>query len=255
MSTSNLRQLVEFKLPEFIPFNSESAIFDFEVIKQENAHSWLSVLVYPEEIVAEYIEAVENAGFTVKSTELETISMARSIIPKKNQENKQTSLVLDIGNNKIGISILKGAIPVFSTTMKTTTGEYFKELFEKMNKTKPKNDEELSDWKFKKGFVFANKGDVEKYINEQLKDLKKIINFYSEKEESNFGAIKKVYVTGGNAATKGVDSILSSVVGVQVNFGNTWQNMFDISKSIPNIDRQKSPMYSTVAGLILKDLI
>ncbi len=249
----DLRQHIEFRLPEFIPFSAQNATFDFDLIFETETSLHLSITVYPRDIVEEYSLAFENAGYIVKSAELETISIARAVIPNQKQDTKTISMVLDVGTNKIGVSILAGLAPLFSTAISFPMRQAFEELFEKKFGKRPKDDEELFEWKFKDGILFMEKDDLKKFEDNVLTEIIKIKNYFNSHKSKEFKDISHLYVSGGNAATKGFDAFLESALGIDTSFSNVWQNMFDLEKYLPEIDKRRSFKLATVNGLILKD--
>ncbi|MDP2650040.1 MAG: pilus assembly protein PilM, partial [bacterium] len=109
------RQMVEFSLTEHVPILADNAVFDFDIISGENGVSEASVTVFPKDVIAGYKEACEKGGFHVKALELEAQSVARAVIPR---EASGTSMVIDFGRTRTGITIAKGQVPLFSTTVK-----------------------------------------------------------------------------------------------------------------------------------------
>ncbi len=255
LTDMDLRQHIEFRLPEFIPFNAQNAIFDFDLISETENNIHLSVTVYPEDIVEEYCLAFENAGYTVKSAELETVSIARSVIPKDKHNTNSISMVLDIGTSKVGLSILSGLAPLFSTAIPFPMKNAFEELFEKKNGRSPKSDEELFEWKFKEGVLFMSKDDLKKFEDSVLNEIVKIKDYFDSYKSRELSNISHLYLGGGNAATKGLDAFLESYLGIDTSFANVWQNLFDTEKYLPDINKRKSFKLVTLNGLILKDNI
>ncbi len=253
IESGNIRQYIEFKLPELIPFDASQAIFDFDILHETSSHLWLSITVYPQDIVEEYISAFELAGYTVKAAELETLSIYRSVVPKREQGISKTAMVLDIGTNKVGVGIFLAGAPVFSTAISFPIKKFFEKLFLEADGRKAESDEEFYNWKFKEGILFSNE--------EQLKDLKegviseiaKIIDYFAGHKNKVYKDISVVYLSGGNAATKGLDAFFESELSVTCQIAEVWQNMFDIDKYIPKINKRRSLQYSTLAGLTLKD--
>ncbi len=252
---SSVRQLIEFKLPEFVPFNAANTLFDFELIADYERVQVYSVVVYSKKVVQEYIDATEAAGFMVKSAELETLSMARAIIPRDSIGDEKPVLVLDIGNNKIGLAILLKGTPLFTSTVQAPVNKYFTKMYKDYSKTDKIENEQLNNWKFKKGLVYTRSELIEEFSKNTVSEIRKILNYYNSHKGEQFGKVSRVYVCGGNAAVKGIESVIAAQLNLDTEKGSVWQNMFNLEKYIPDIDKQSSFMYATVVGLLLKDEI
>ncbi len=255
LEEGNIRQYIEFKLPEFIPFNPQNAIFDYDILSDSPTVLHIAVTVYTREIVEEYASAFEEVGYTVKSAELETVSIARAIVPNNLSSNNQTVMVLDIGTNKVGVSILRGLAPVFSTTITHPILKEFEDMFRKVHNRKPKDMQELYDWKFKNGVLLADVSNSQSFKTAIIDEIRKIKDYYTNHKNSGLDAIQEIYIAGGNAATKGIDAIFSRELELPARLGNVWQNLLDLEKYIPEIDRQRSYKLATLTGLVLKEQV
>ncbi len=253
IESGDLRQYIEFKLPEFIPFSVQNALFDFDVILETDKYLHVSVVVYPQDIVEEYLMAFEEAGYTVKSAELETVAIARSVVPGEYLQSTKSLMVLDVGTSKIGVTIMVGSAPVFSTAISFPMKSKFEELFKVQFGRKPTDDNELFEWKFKEGILFLPPDSLNKFEKKVINEIVKIKDYFNSHKSPFFEELSHVYLSGGNAATKGMDALLESSLSVECTIGNVWQNMFNIEKYIPEINKRESLKYATLSGLVLKD--
>ncbi len=258
LNEKEAREKVEFSLAENIPFNPENTVFGIDKIKNKEHRTLYSVVVYPEDIVREYIEAVNSAGFTVKSAELETVSMSRAVVPKLKRFDGEPRLLLDFGNEKVGVLVSVNGASVFSSTIDFNPNEYFKALYEEFYRTENKHDfkqDEFYAWKFRRGFLSEGLEYRNKNYMKFIDEIRQIVKFYNKEGKQNgCGDIKEIYLSGGNAATKALGLAMSYDLQTPVYQGNSWENLLDLDDYIPDIDRQESFMYSTLIGLLLKDV-
>ncbi len=245
---TDTRAYIESHLQENLPIPAKNTIFDYRILNfGKNLRVY--VLAYPKALVEDYISVFEDAGFKVKHAELETLSMARAIIPKS--KINSTSVVIDIGNSKLGISAFRELTPVFTSTIKHPIGKEFKELYRKTHEGKePINAIEFFDWKFKEGIALASANLTRDFMQSALDKTSNILAYLEESEQIKIDAI---YLSGGNSATKGIDSFFSAKLKKPVFLGNTWENLFDLEKYLPSVNYKESFMYSTLVGLLLAD--
>jgi len=245
----NIYDFIEYKLNEFIPIDPQKVLFDFDLIKETERSKYVGVTVYPVDIVNDYIQAVECAGFKVKSAESEIVSMARSVVDKENKDS--VIAIFDFGNSKITMAVMIGSVPLFSTTININT----KAIFEKLHSVPSRQDsilDNMDDWKFKQGLIATDPEFVKRETSEFLLEIEKYTDYWVKHKESIYGSIKVAYLCGGNASLRGLDALMSKTLGFEVRQGNVWENMFNLEEYVPSIDRKHSFSLATLSGLSIK---
>ena len=67
-------------------------------------------------------------------------------------------------------------------------------------------------------------------------------------------SIKKIIISGKDAATPGLKEYLADAVGCRVDLANVWTNVFDFEHQIPKMSFEESLDYAPAIGLALSRL-
>ncbi len=251
---SETRRFIEFNLSEYIPFDPQFAIFDYDVFFDENGAKYLAVTVYPSEVVNDYIKAFAGAGFEVIGAELETVAMARASVTQRLRESGNPYVVLDIGTNKVGVSVFIGLAPVFSSAIHFPLKDFFKNIYNDLDKKNNRDDNQFFEWKFREGLIHINEDKLSEFKSGVIKELESVVDYFNTHKPDSIKPLNLIYLSGGNAATKGLDIFIEKHLQIPVRFVNVWANMFDLNLYVPEFNKMQSFQLATVAGLSLKQL-
>ena len=251
----DIYKAIEFELEEHVPVSVKDAIFDYDVISEQYGILDLSVTVYEKNVINGYLEAFNMAGLTVKAFELEANSLIRSVVPKYSTE---TSMVVDFGRARTGITIARGGNSIFTTTVHFGGGMIDEIIMKKMEY----NQQQSNIYKSEKGLLDKTNKQFQKELISSVKilsnEIKRHYDFWSSRRDENGfpkEQIKKIYICGGASALLGLKEFLTDELNVPVDYANVWQNLFDINDYIPDIEPDKSRQYATAIGLLLLDSI
>lgn len=255
---SEVRGAMEFKIEENVPILAREAVFDYEVIGYDSNGIDVNAIVFPKEMVSNYIEVFRGAGLTPLSFEVEAQAIARAVIP---QNDPGTYMVVDFGKSRTGIAIVSDNILCFTSTV-AVGGSALTAAIRKHFKV---DQEEADKIKNEKGFarykdneelfaslmntVSALKDEVNKhylYWNTRMSD--------QHKNKKKLGKIEKIILCGGSANLAGLSEYLSFSIKAPVELANVWVNVFSFDKTIPSIERRYSFAYAPAVGLALRDL-
>lgn len=249
---STIASTIELSLEDHIPIKASEAVFDYELIKETPTHLDLQVAAIPSAIAESYVEVFHAAGLIPVSLELEAQAIARVVTPYSQTD---TTLIIDFGETRTGISIAEAGLVRFTTTVEI--GGYmitkgiekglnvsFEEA-EKMKRTvglskKDKNQELFS-------ILLQNIAVLRDEVN------KHYLYWHSHKDENGeeHSKISTVLLVGGNANMPGLDAYLSASLHVPIAVANPWVNIFDLNKDIPSIESDRALAYATALGLAL----
>jgi type IV pilus assembly protein PilM len=255
-SRAEVEQMLEFHLKENVPIGADEAVFDYEVLKETKEKYELNVSVYPENIASQYTLALEEAGFTLLSVEIEAQATARALIGEK---DVAPLLIIDIGRNDASLSISTNGIVTFTANL-DTGGDYFTRAIARGLDISFQEAEKL---KRKHGFKDTREDGV---VFEQLlpvvakftEAIRKHVMYWQMHMSSSGGEteeVSRVVLVGGNANIAGLAEYLEVTLGVSVEVGNVWKNVFSYENYIPNMHASSSLEYTTAIGLALRSLM
>ena len=103
MKRSELEKTVQFEAKRFIPVAIEEIHFDWSVLKHlsNNNEQKILIVAVPNDILLKYYAIVKSLGLHLEGIELESFSLARSLVG----EEKNSVLVVDIGARVTNITI------------------------------------------------------------------------------------------------------------------------------------------------------
>lgn len=248
---AEIAQALEFQLEEHIPYPPSELVFDFHVLPQgrrEQGEINIVVMAYPKELVASYMAAVEQAGFTPIVFELESQAAARAVVPRG---TTSAVLVGDIGRTRTTFAIVYRGSVHFTSTIGVGGRDIDAILRDSLHVT----EEQARAIKIGRG-LDVNAGEIIKSLSPALIVLKdeadRQIRFWSRRREENEPAITDVYLCGGDAHLKGLPESLERDLGVTVSRARVWENIFDLSRYVPPMSAHLTLRYATAIGLAMR---
>jgi len=79
---NSIEEGIELSLEEHIPIPAEEAVFDYELLEENENNLSVQVAVIPKNVIESYFSIFENTGISVVSFEPETQAIVRSILKK-----------------------------------------------------------------------------------------------------------------------------------------------------------------------------
>jgi len=253
---SQVRAMIEFEFEGRVPLKPDQAVYDYDIISlhADGLGAEIAVSVFPGDIVAGYIAACDAAGMVPLSFEIEARSIARAVVP---YGSHTASLVVDFGRARTGISILKGQIPIFTSTVEVGGDTITKILIENLKVT----EEEAENYKNTKGILGGQDSKVAEVISGTASALAdEIVRHYqywdTRRDEHGDRAtpIKDVLLTGGSSNLRGLPEYLAGRVQAPTSRVDVWQNVCSFEHYVPSITENHALGLSTVIGLALRSM-
>ncbi|MDO8430675.1 MAG: pilus assembly protein PilM [Candidatus Taylorbacteria bacterium] len=214
-----IRQNIEFKLEENVPLPASDAIFFFDRLPDNlSKGNYVSVSVTPRDLVNSYLKALQAAGLTTISFEIQAKAIARAVV---SGESTETQMIVHVMNRKTGLYVVSSGVICFTSTI-SWGGEMIR----------GKNAADIPD------DIFSLRHEIEK-----------VYSYWSE-----YGGdqpIKSIIVSGHDAPIISQISHLSPDPKIVLSVADVWQNAFSINHYIPKISLEDSLDYATAAGLAL----
>lgn len=255
-----LRNAISFTLEENVPLAPSEAVFDYQLIdvaKHSEDHDHVSVTVLPQSVIHMYLELFHSVGLTPLSFEIEAQSVARSVIQ---QDSDETIMVVDFGKTRTGISVVRGDVVVFTSTLDLGSDAVLQAIKKYFNVS----DEEAEKIKNERGLVKGkNNRELFESIITTISALKDELNkryiywnTHTDKSDDveKSAPITGIIITGRDAALPGLADYLTATMRVPVRVGNVWTNVLSLEKKVPDMPHQESLGYTTAVGLALKDI-
>ncbi|RJR12903.1 hypothetical protein C4585_03010 [Candidatus Parcubacteria bacterium] len=255
-SRKSILNMIEFELEGRVPIPPGEAVYDFDVISEHgSAGEHIGVVVFPRELSENYAKAFDMSGIKLLSLEVEARSVARAVTG--GAENDPVTLVVDFGRMRTGFAVLKGGVPIFSSTVGVGGVAMTRALVEKAGLT----PEEAEKFKDEKGLLVAEgekNAATEVLVATASALADEVLRHYrywdSRRNEQGqrVTPVENVLLVGGSANLKGLSDYISSRVQAPAALPNVWQHICSFEEYIPPIDRATSMQYVTAIGLALR---
>lgn len=288
-----IRNHIELHLEENVPISLADAVFDYHVIEDHSSdaaetavaapkidkkedfgvvetkelqastkqRSFLaSVSVVPREIIDQYIEAFEIAGMTPVSFLIENQALSKSIIRRIDNAPR---LMVHVGEKKSVISVISNGSVQFTSTVLIGSEDFTLAIMKEYGVSR----EDAIRMKTEKGFQGGvGSGDVQGSIFLSLintasalrDEVDRIVlywqSYVDKRTDKKGGKLASVVLSGRDALISGFKEYLSATVRLPVNIANVWSNVYDIEKTIPEIEYIDSLDYASAIGLAMPNL-
>jgi type IV pilus assembly protein PilM len=205
---------VEFQAIHNLPFPLADLHFDFIMKEKE-----VLLAAIQKDIVEDYLDVFEKLKLQPVALEIESISLARSLIENK----EETILILDIGARTTNLGIFDENGLRLSITIDIAGNKFSQALAEKLNlpfleAENLKKEIGLNPEK-REGKVFLI---LQKEIQGIIAEIKKIEEYFQEKEQK---VIEKIILAGGSAALPHLAEYLTDNLEKLVIVGDPWKKI------------------------------
>ncbi len=258
MDESEMEEAIQFKLEENVPLKPAEAVIDFTVVPKRGNEKErdVSVTVFPQAVIDEYIDLFHSAGMIPLSFEIEAQAIARSVVPERNTE---TLMILDMGRSRTGLSVVHEGVVSFTTTLEIGGGAITRAIEKYFSVT----TEEAEKIKHDRGFVKSkNNRELYESMLATIGALKDEINkhfvywhTHAGVHLRSNGSITSLILCGSEAHLPGLSEYLSEAMSLPVKQANVWTNAFSFNTAIPEIPFGESLGYATAVGLALQDRV
>lgn len=251
-----IRGVLEFKLEENVPIPANDAIFDYTVILDERVtaidHTNVSVTVLPRKVVDTYTELLRGAGLAPLSFEVEAQAVSRSVVKKG---DKSPYLIVNFGEAKTGLFIVSDEVVHFTSTI-GIGGANMTDAISKYLGIGLREAEQIK----REHTALKDRKNMDLFFSlmnavSALKDEVNKLTTYWSTHQDGTGAmgkpIQKIILSGRDAGLAGFDDYLGLALGIPVEVGNVWCNIFSFDDYIPPISFGESLDYAAAIGLAL----
>lgn len=251
----SIREGVELILEEHIPLKVDEAIFDYQLLREDEINLYLQIAAIQKRVSQNYLSVFENVGLVVQSMELEAQAIARAVIKKGDTE---PYMIVDFGENRTGIFIVSEGMVSFTSTLEFG-GNRLSEMIQKSFEVDFDEAEKIK----KKHGLQRNLDDKEIFpvllngISVLRDEIAKHLLYWqkhADEEGKNNPPIKKIILCGGNANIIGLSDYFSVSLKIKVDLADVWSNIFSkMEDYIPQINAERSLSFASALGLALGD--
>ncbi len=269
MPEAELAKAIQFEAHKYIPSALDEVAMSWEVIERENVTAKLPeqdgimaklklkndarnnpagkikvlLVAAPKKDIEHCDRLVSGVGLEVSAIELETFSIARSLVG----ENNGTILVVDIGARTTNIILVEKGVIRANRNIDAGGDEITSAIADGMNISKARAEI------FKKGEkdILNSKESaiIVPVLDLIVGELRRIIVAYKEKNSKV--AIEALIISGGTSKMKGVAEYFTQALGEKVQIGNPWRSIAIKKETAPFV-KELGGSFSVAIGLALR---
>src|SRR3989344_2574713 len=250
----NIRESIELSLEEHIPIAAKEAIFDYELIEEDEKSLKLQVASIPTNIIENYLSVFRNSKISVQSFELEAQAISRAVIKK---DDPGTYMIVDFGQTRTGIFIVSRGVVMFTSTLEVggimltnMIKKNFNVSFEEAEKMKKEFGLQRNTENREMFSVLLN---VASILRDEIVKHFLYWHTHPDEEGKDHPKIGKIILCGGDANLIGLVEYFSISIKSKVETANVWINIGDRAKYIPEITFNRSLTFAAALGLALGD--
>ncbi|PIZ86167.1 hypothetical protein CO033_01760 [Candidatus Nomurabacteria bacterium CG_4_9_14_0_2_um_filter_32_10] len=254
LGLENVREGIELSLEEYIPISAEDAIFDYELLSEDEQSLKLQVAAIPKNVINEYLSVFKNSKIVASSFELEAQAIVRSIIKK---DDPETYMIVDFGKTRTGIFIVSNGVVIFTSTL-DMGGVMLSNMIEKdLNISFDEAEKKKKEFGLKRNAsnteIFSVILNGVSILRDEI--VKHFLYWHTHKDEEGKDRppIKKVILCGGNSNLIGLAEYFSVSVKTSVELADVWINIMKTDKNIPEMSFDQSLTFASALGLALRD--
>lgn len=244
MSDAELAQAVTYEAKKYIPLPLSEVKFEWTRVSDTR----VLIVAVTNELVNKYSEIAKLSGLTLQHLELDTFSIARSLVPEsasiRQNQHKSASLIIDIGSRNTILTVVEQGWPVFARTAEVSGYELSKLLASSLG-IDFVNAEDLK----KKRGVDAGADVILPLLDSIFIEGRRIIE---ENLRTRNVDIKKAVLSGGTARMSGILEYAAKSIGREVIIGFPFNGIIypDVLDSTLH---EIGPSFSVAVGLALRE--
>ncbi len=267
MPEDELAKAIQFEAHKYIPSALDEVAMSWEIIERKmdveklqdqgslisklklksesKASGKIKVLLVaaPKKDIEHCDRLVSGVGLEVNAIELETFSIARSLVG----DSSGTFLVADIGSRATNIILVEKGVIRVNRNIDAGGDEITSAIAEGMNISRPRAET------FKKGdkdMLNSNETAIIVPVLDLLVgELRRIISAYKEKNKSV--TIEALIISGGTSKMKGIEEYFSRTLGEKVQIGNPWRGIV-VNNEVAPFVKEMGSSFSVAIGLAMR---
>ncbi|MFC1632215.1 type IV pilus assembly protein PilM [Candidatus Omnitrophota bacterium] len=248
MSKTQLQSAIKYEAEKYIPFNIEEVILNAPLLEDNRDDGKIRVLIVAAKKTAieDYVKLITECGLEPQLIDVDSFALINSfLLNNSGRPDANIVALLHIGRRFTSINILKNNVSHFMRDITVGGNELTKMINEKLNIAIEDAEDLKCNPREREEEVFSI---ITPALNNLLGEISLSFSYYEDQLERG---INKVFLSGGSAKLKNLDTFLSSNLGMEV---LTWDPtaQLQVAPGI-NQERLKSclPMLAVSIGLAL----
>lgn len=259
MAEKELSHAIEFEARRYVPIPISEVVLDWKIIETGMIKDEISprpfrgrrilLIAVPTEVINKYIKIADDLGLRVNALELESFSLARSLMTG----DKSSACILDVGVRASSFTIVDKGMVQMSHSLDVGGGEMTKTLATGLG-VAPKRAEEF---KLTHGLDHEEISNKRKEIRELLNvpierivnEIERMINSYQLKTDRK---VEKLVLSGGSTQMTGLIKHIEEKLDIKAVSGYPWSRVI-YPTVLQEALKKNGPELSVAAGAAMRE--
>jgi len=259
MQQEELAKAIQFEAHKYIPSSLDEVAMSWEIVEHVGAPKALAqnigagggnrikvlLVAAPKKDIEHYDRLVSGINLEVSAIELETFSIARSLVGDDNG----VFFIIDIGSRATNMILTERGIVRINRNIDAGGNEITTAISDCMNVSRQRAEI------FKRGEKDILNGTESNFIIPVLEliagESRRILNSYKEKNKDI--RIDGIFLSGGSSRMKGLEEYFSRALGQKVAIGNPWRRI-TAKDEASELVAELGNSFSVALGLALRGM-
>jgi len=258
MGEKELARAIQFEARRYVPIPLPEVILDWRVIETGIIKNDFSprpfkgkrilLIAVPLEVVNKYLRIAEDLNLSVTALELESFSVARSLMP----DDKSSACIIDVGARASSFTIVDKGVLQMSHSLDIGGGEMTRTLATGLGIASERAEEFKMTYGFNHEAEKQNRTEVKELLNVPIgkivDEIERMINSYNFKTGRK---IEKIILNGGSSRLKGLTEHIGQKFDIKAVTANPWSNVV-YPTILQDTLNQIGPEFSVAVGAAMR---
>ncbi len=261
LSTSEIDGAVSFEASQVCPFNAADSAVDYHLIPNGDDKTRGILVAATNALIKNKVQLTKEAALKCVLMDVEGLALLNCFNGLTNDSEKSTTAILNVGGSHTTVAIMGNNGRPFIRDI-TYAGD---DIIKQVATDKGMSTEDVRQILSGSGLVSLcqdESGDstasqidlkdgLEKACQKLIDDVSKTLRYYATQGQSR--PVKKIFVCGGFALTKGFIELLNSRLGAETVLWNPFEKIrCDTAQRFGDICNKRGPALAVAAGLAMR---
>ncbi|MFZ5997338.1 MAG: type IV pilus assembly protein PilM [Nitrospirota bacterium] len=253
MAEEELATSIKYEAEQYIPFDINDVNIDFQILgprPDEESQMDVVLVAVKKNIIAEYVETVEKAGFDPIVLDIDSFALGNMYEVNYESANGKNIALVNVGASKTNINIFQTGIPVFTRDSSIGSNNHTDALMRELSVSR-EDAERLKRGQSIEGAAPENAQLVITTASDEIyTEIYRSFEYFrsSVSDEDIHGII----LSGGAALIKGFPEMMAERLGMSVEVADPFKNIRISDKLDVAYIKEIAPITAVAVGLALR---
>lgn len=253
ISEEELSETINFEAEQYIPFDIEDVMLDFQILGLALEEGMIDVLIVAvkRDKINEYASVVKDAGLAPAVVDVDSFALEN--MHELNYEfNEETNVALvNVGASMINMNIIKGGMSVF-TRDSSVGGNLYTEALQREFSISFEDAESLKeDGEIENISMEMAEPVMNIASDEIISEISRSFDYF--RDTTDYEDINEIILSGGVALIRDFPLFLAERTGINVSVAQPFNNVTVPDSFDPEYIRKIEPLMAVAVGLALRE--